>query len=549
MSYDVLIVGAGAGGGSSAYAFSRLGFKVLLMDAGPAYDPMVDYRLMNSGWEQDKFPRRGRWPGSYSFSTLQELDPRREDLRSWNLVQGRLHREGQRQPYGYSHVRGIGGSTLHFSGEAHRLNPQSMRMQSRFGVGADWPFSYQELEPFYLEAERILGVAGPNPDPSRPRSAPFPLPAHPLSYAGKKLQAGCQRLGLGWQPNTLAILSRAYDGRPPCNYCGNCSRGCPRTDKGSVDVTFVRRALATGHCTVLHECQATRIEAGKGDRILRVHYRDTDGSERNVSARKFIIACGAVETPRLLLTSSDSHSPDGLCNDEGLVGKNFMETLLWTSVGLHPDPLGSHRGVATDGICWDFNDPDAISGVIGGCRFNHVTAEANLLGPINYAQRIVPGWGRAHRRSVRAAFGRALAIGAIGESLPNPNSYIDLDPWKTDATGMPLARIHSRLTEMDIERLRFMAEKARQILQASGSGKIVEEYGTYDFFNSTHVFGTCRMGYSAADSVVDSLMRSHRWKNLWIMDASVFPSSGGGESPSLTIEALALRAVAHIKKP
>jgi choline dehydrogenase-like flavoprotein len=223
-----------------------------------------------------------------------------------------------------------------------------------------------------------------------------------------------------------------------------------------------------------------------------------------------------------------------------------METIAWTSSGLHREPLDSFRGLPSDGVCWDFNAPDAIPGVTGGCRFSPATAEADLLGPINYARRVVPGWGRKHKTEMRRLFGQALSIKAMGESLPNARSYIDLDPLKRDEAGIPLARIHSYLDEMEIRRLEFMAKTTRDLLLASGVEKIFEEYGTYDFFNSTHVFGTCRMGNDPRESVVDRYCRSHRWRNLFIVDASVFPSSGGGEAPSLTIEALAIRTAENI---
>ena len=195
----------------------------------------------------------------------------------------------------------------------------------------------------------------------------------------------------------------------------------------------------------------------------------------------------------------------------------------------------------------DFNPPDSVPGVPGGVRFNVGMAEADLVGPINYARRVAPGWGRGHRAAMRASFGRVLTVASIGEFLPNAGTFVDLDPVARDAHGLPVARIHSRIDEPELRRLGFMAEKCRAILAAAGAGKPFEESGAYDTFNATHVFGTCRMGTDARTSVVDRDCRSHRWQNLYIVDASVFPSSGGGESPSLTIEALALRAGAHIR--
>ncbi len=546
--HDVVIVGAGAGGGAAAWALSRHGIKVLVLEAGPAFNPLQDYRLSRNDWEQLGFPHKPGSRGKQTFASLQALETRWQGLRSWNRNFGNIVDGARRVALAYHHVRGVGGSTLHFTGEAQRLHPAAMKMQTRFGVAADWPIDYAELEPYYCMAERLIGVAGPADEAVRARSEPYPLPPHPPSYASQKLAAGCGKLGLHWVANPVAALSEPYDGRPSCNYCSGCTFGCPRLDKGSVDVTFLRKAVASGCCTIQPECAVTRVEAGPDDRVGAVHYLDAGGKARTVSAAAVIIACGAVETPRLLLVSENRHAPEGLANESGLVGKNFMETVFWTSSALHPEPLGSQRGLPSDSICWDFNAPDAIPGVIGGCRFSPGTAQAELLDPVSYARRVIGGWGRSHKATMRARFGHVLSVGAIGESLPNPDSYIDLDPAEKDAAGLPLARLHSHLEESELRRLEFMAKTAREILHAAGAEAIFEEYGNYDSFNSTHVFGTCRMGNDPHESVVDAHCRSHRWRNLFIVDASVFPSSGGGEAPSLTIEALAIRAADHISR-
>lgn len=538
---QVVVIGSGAGGAAFAWALADAGVQVQILEAGPRYDPLKDYLLASNGWEQQAFPAKVPIAGRQTHASLQLLEDHWADLRSWNHLTGHSLASDRRSFLAYNHVIGVGGTTLHFTGEAHRMHPQAMQMQSRFDVAADWPFDYAELEPFYVEAERLIGVAGPSDPGVRTRSAPYPLPAHNLSYASQKLGKGCRKLGLSWTANPVASLSRAYDGRPPCNYCGNCTRGCPRLDKGTADLTFIAKALATGNCTITTGAYVLRLLAGSNDRVKAVIYGSTRRQQR-VEADYFAVACGAVETPRLLLNSSPAGSSDGLANESGLVGRNFMETLFWVSGGLHPEPLGSHRGLPSDAICWDYNAPDAIPGVVGGCRFSPSTAEADLIGPINYARRVVGGWGRSHKANMREQFGRMLAVGGIGEHLPDERSFIDLDPNEKDAFDLPKARIHSHLAATEIERLDFIAKTCRRILAAAGVKKVIEEYGSYDAFNATHVFGTCRMGTEAKTSVVDSSCRSHRWRNLLVTDASVFPSSGGGESPALTISAIALRA-------
>ena len=203
----------------------------------------------------------------------------------------------------------------------------------------------------------------------------------------------------------------------------------------------------------------------------------------------------------------------------------------------------------SDAISWDFNAPDAIPDVIGGCRrFYNGAGESELGGLAAFALRAIPGWGRAHAQSVRRLWGHALHVGAIGERLPNRDSRVDLDPKMRDRFGMPLARIASSLGDADIARLRFMTKKSHELLAASGANRIYESYSSWDWFAATHVFGTCRMGKDPQSSVVDAFGCSHRWRNLWIADASVFPSSGGGEAPALTIHALALRTGERIQQ-
>jgi choline dehydrogenase-like flavoprotein len=538
--WDVVIVGAGAGGAAAAYGLCQRGISVLLLDAGPRFNPMVDYPLTGSDWDVQDFPEKAGSTGTVTFAPGQKLHGVEPLLQSGSRGLGALVTNGTRWMEKYHHVRGIGGTTLHFTGESHRMHPDAMKMKSRFGVAADWPIDYAELEPFYTRAEELIGVAGPVTQGARWRSRGFPLPAHPLSYAARTLGRGAAALGLDWQANSRAALSLPWNGRLPCNYCGACNKGCPRGDKGSVDVTFVAAALATGRCIVRSDSPVVGIEAGIGDRVAAVLVGRPDGSIERILSPHLILACGAVETPRLLLASG------GLANESGEVGRNFMDTLEVIVGALHSDPQHGRRGLPDDAICWDFNAPDAIPGVFGGFRLCNTSCENELKGLAAFALRAVPGWGRAHAQSVRRLWGHSLHVGAIGERLPNPNSRVDLDADNRDRFGIPLAQISSWLDETDISRLRFMAAKSRQLLAASGAEDIFESYSSWDWFGATHVFGTCRMGADPATSVVNADGRSHRWRNLWITDASVFPSSGGGEAPSLTIHALSLRTAERI---
>lgn len=540
--FDAVIIGAGAGGAAAAWRLCEQGLRVLLLEAGPRFKPARDYKLHQPDWERYLFPELPYSQAEISFGPFGKLDPAEAELRSWNRAAGPTVRGDRREPLGpgYWHVMGVGGSTLHFVGESHRLHPDAFGPKDSDGVKHGWPLQYADLEPYYSLCEKLLGVAGPETPGSRWRTEPFPLPPHPLSPAALRLVSAGQRLGMHWQENFRAALSAPYDGRAACNYCGNCSRGCPIGDKGSADVTFIRKAENSGRLTLKPLSRLRRMLPAKNGEIHAIEYVSGRRQQR-VSTPLLILAAGAVQTPRLLLAQRSRQFPHGLANGSGQVGRNFMETLFWSSSGIVPALENTHVGLPSDAICWDFNGPAGSPGVVGGCRFHSNVQEIGMVGPIAYASRVVGGFGAALKEGVRATFGRCLSVGAVGEFLPNEETFVDLDPHKKDAWGMPLPRIHSRLGPEEIKRLHFMASKSRELLKEAGVTALVEEASAWDLFSATHVFGTCRMGKDSRSSVVDATGRSHDHPNLYIADASVFVSSGGGEAPSLTIQALAVR--------
>lgn len=544
---DVVIVGSGAGGAASAWALTRAGLNVLLLEAGPRFDPARDYPQTNPDWERRGTPTFTNSQANILYGDLGALRPADTDLASYDAVTPRTppaaYRTAERG--GYSHVQGFGGSTLHYVGEAHRLHPESFRLHTDHGVGADWPLTYNDLDPYYQRVEALVGVAGPSVPGGRPRSASLPLPAHPLSPAAEVLSRAGARIGLTFEANTRAALSQTYDERPACNYCAQCSRGCPIGDKGSADVTFLRHAERTGRLQVMTNAQATRNELATNGAAAAIHYVQ-DGTAYRQETPILIIAGGAVQTPRLLLASAQADAPEGVANGSGQLGRNFMETLSWSSTGLLEGLQNSHMGLPADAISWSENAPGAIPGIVGGCRYTSSVQELGYTGPISYAQRLVPGHGADFMRRIKEAFGSAVTAAATGAVLTDERSKVSLSPDQTDVLGVPLPVISSVLTDNSIQLLHHMRQRCRALLTEAGVDIPLAEGGSWDLFQATHVFGTARMGDDPTSSVTNTYGRSHDHPNLYIADASVFPSSGGGESPSLTISALALRQADHI---
>lgn len=531
--YDAVVIGSGAGGGPCAFGLAMKGKKVLILETGPRYDPYKDYNLHKHDWEITGFPDRAR--DTHTFGNRQPLKKALNHIRSHNRDSGFLNPAPSRRYVKYYNAKGVGGSTLKYQGEAHRFHPRAFKIRTVYGVGRDWPIGYEDLEPYYRTAEKIIGVAGPAAHPFHPRKTPLPLPPHKLSYTSQIVKDACTGMGLSYVPNAVAILSRQYDGRPFCNYCNGCALGCPRKDKGSVDVTFIPKAEASGNCRIIENAQVFLIKLTNG-RVKNVLYHDRSGRGKTVRAKVVVVSCGAVETPRLLLNSD-------IANSSGQVGKNLMETLMWLSTALFPERLDGYRGIPIDGEIPDFLLPEAKLPFQSGFRLFSTSAMA--LGPLNFALYF-KGWGNELKKKVEKYFGRTMSVGGVGEFLPNKDTHITLDNKVKDRFGVPAARIQAYLGENEIRLLNFMSVKCRQILKASGAGAILQEVSSYDMFMATHVFGTCIMGNHPGSSVVNTFCQSHDIPNLFIADASVFPSSGGGSSPSLTISAIGLRTADYI---
>lgn len=530
----MLIAGAGAGGAAAAWALAAKGVKVVLLDAGPRFTN-DQYNNSEDDWEAAGFPSGPGSQGRYELVTGQPLKDKWSNLRNLSAPRRRRNSRTHRTGRSYMHVRGVGGSTLHYTGWTHRLHPHSFEMKTRFGVAADWGISYGELEPYYTRAEYLIGVAGPASVPGRPMSKSFPTPAHPLCFHSQHIAKAAGKFGITVHPNPISAPSSIWAGRPQCNYCGCCHKGCQRGDKGSSDLVFVGPAEETGNCVVFANHTLVDIRKGEDDRLKSAVVASLDGARHEIKFEHIIVAAGAVETPRLLLAM------DGLGNESGQVGRNFMETLGLGITGLAQVQIGSHRGFPEDSISWDFSRPGSIPDNPGGAILTPGVISADYHGPARYADRLLEGFGTGFKRKLAEDFGKAAGINVICENLPNPRSFVDLSDTATDHTGHPIARINSYLPELELERLSFMAQKAEAILKEAGVVEVQDRFSTFEQFAAAHVMGTCRMGADPEHSVVNTQLRSHRWQNLWICDASVFASSGSGEGPTLTLHALALR--------
>ena len=531
---DVCVVGAGPAGSLVAASLASRGHDVLLLEAGPRFDERENLLRMEQSL-------RGSPPPS-----VWNMDGTRDDY----IVTGE-------QPYALNErrVKGVGGSTLHWGGTTPRMHPEDFEMETVTGVGEDWPISYDDLEPYYLGAEWELGVAGaPNPFGGH-RSGDFPMDPHPFSYSDRIFEAACEELGITLHPLPRAINTELYDGRSPCEGWGTCSPVCPSGARYTATV-HARRAINAG-ADLLAEAPAQRIEHDPtGSRIERVTYV-RNGTTGVVEADTYVIACGPVETARLLLLSRSEHHPDGLANGSGLVGRRFMEHVAIRVQGRLDVPTRQHLigfGTSQTQQYYEYNNGpegsilitplnNALASPVGATGSPGPTLGQLLRGRLQ-GNAI---WGDELLESIDDRRFGALAISAGTELLPDPENRIALAESVTDDQGNPVPDVQLSIDGHARAVLGRAETVLHDIMEATGAASIRTSHGPNEPFFANHMSGTTRMGTRPATSVVDPNLKCHELENLYVSGASVFVT-GGPANPTLTIAAIALRLADHLHR-
>jgi choline dehydrogenase-like flavoprotein len=535
---DFVIIGSGASGGVLAKELSTAGFDVVVLEQGP-------YRLARdfSHDEMDVMMLGGMMehPSWKDPQTFRQTAAEKATVR-----------QAGAPPALYS--RGVGGSSVHFTANYWRMRPIDFKERSLLGpisgTGfADWPISYEELEPYYTKVDWEVGVSGAPGPFDAPRSRPYPVPPLPVKSSGVLLEKGAKKLGLHAQPAPMAILSEPHNNRPACMHCGFCMGfGCEANAKSSTLASMIPLAEATGHCEIRPFSTVFRIETNEAGRVTEVTYIDAKGAQQAQKAKAVIVAANGGETPRLLLMSESSKFPDGLANSSGLVGKYLMANGHSLAYAFFDEPLNEHKSVQVTRIVHDFYESDPARGFYGG---GGIDARAFIqASPILFSETgLPPGaprWGKAHKDLMRHNFTRRMALLNSTTSLAVESNNITLDPDLKDAIGRPAMRMTYRDHDDDLAMMLFMQDRAVEILEAAEANTIWRDpVIPQDVL--AHLLGTCRMGDDPGTSVVDPYHRSHDVPNLFICDGSSLVTSGRGQ-PTMTIQALAFRAAEHITR-
>ena len=527
---DVVIVGSGVAGALLAERLALSGVRVAILEAGPRIDRgQALARYFQAPFKTPESPYEATPEADFPLT----VEP------------GHWYRQSGPDPFKSTYLKAVGGTTWHWLGTCLRLLPNDLRMRSRYGRGVDWPLNYDDLEPFYTQAEQELGVAGDSgEDLGSPRSGAFPQPPIPLSYLDSVFARALSGTGYRVSTTPQARNSIVRDGRPACCGSASCIPICPVQAKYDATVHLAR---AERRGAALHpSTTATVVRVDAGGRIDGVQFRRPDLSGGIARGHHYVLAAHAVETPRLLLHSRSEGAPNGVANRSGQVGRNLMDHPVQLSRAVAGEPVWPYRGpLSTAGIenLRDGADRSRRSGFriqIGNAGWSWSTGA-----PLTLAGDLAETGLRGHalRQAVAHQAARHVELAALTEQLPKPENRLLLDPHDKDHYGVPLPRFHYAVDAYTRSGLTAARDAHNRIFERLGCTDV---HHHDEFQGAGHVIGTCRMGDGPATSVVDGELRSHDHDNLHLLGSATFPTSATA-NPTLTIAALSLRLADRLK--
>jgi choline dehydrogenase-like flavoprotein len=494
---DMLIVGCGAGGGVLAQRLARRGWRVVVLERGPFWDPDRD-------WVSDE-------AGSHKLFWTDK-----------RIVGGQDPVQMGKNNSGH----GVGGSMVHYAGYAPRFHPSDFETRTRDGVGADWPISYWDLKGHYERCEAELPVAGQHWPWGDPHG--YPMGPHPIGGAAEVAWRGARNCGIEMRVGPVAITNGAFGNRPHCIYRGFCLEACKVNAKGSPLITHVPDAIEHG-AEIRADSMAVRVELDESSgRVTGVTYLK-DGRERFQRAAAVAVAGYSIETPRLLLNSKSARFPEGLANEHDQVGRYVMVQGASQTAARFPEPMHMYKAPPPEVSSEQFYETDESRGFARGFSIQTVSPM-----PIGWAEHVIADghWGHALREYMRDYI-HWTVLGVLNELLPHPDNRVTLTD-EPDQFGMPVPRFDYTQSENDRANIAY----SKRVIEEIWRGADAQDTLTIDRY--AHLVGGCRMGSAPENSVVDSDHRAWGVPNLFVADGSVMPTQGSA-NPALTIMALASR--------
>jgi choline dehydrogenase-like flavoprotein len=494
---DLVVVGAGAGGVTLAQRLARKGWRVVVLEKGPFWDPDRD-------WVSDEKGAAGLY---------------------WNenrIIGGTDPIEMGKNNSGV----GVGGSMTHFAGYTPRFHPSDFDIRTREGVAVDWPISYSDLKASFELLERELPVAGeywPWGDPHD-----YPHSPHPVCGAALKAWQGARDCGIEMRVGPVSITNGSFGNRSHCIYRGFCLQGCKVNAKASPLITHLPDGIEHG-VEVRADSMVARVEvddaSGRVSGVTYIH----EGNERFQPADAVAVCGYAIESPRLLLNSTSSRFPNGLANNDDQVGRYVMVQGATQVAGRFPEMLRMYKAPPPEISSEQFYETDESRGFARGFAIQTISPM-----PIGWAEHVTAEghWGAALREYMRD-YNHWSVLGSMCELMPQAENRVTLAAEK-DRYGLPVAAFSYSLCDNDKASIAFATKVMREIWEGAGAQDLLQ------IDRYAHLVGGCRMGFGPGDSVVDSSHRAWGIPNLFVVDGSVLPTEGSA-NPALVIMALADR--------
>jgi choline dehydrogenase-like flavoprotein len=579
--YDAIVVGSGAGGGMSAYILAVSGLKVLMLEAGRAYNPVTETPMFNLPKDA---PLRG---GSTPDKPFGFYDATIDG--GWK-VPGEPYSQGSDDPsrqFKWWRSRMLGGRTNHWGRISLRMGEYDFKPYSRDGLGFDWPISYADLAPYYDKTEMLIGVYGSNEGlentPDSPTGVLLPPPA-PRAYELLAKKA-CEGLDIPVIPAHLSILSERLDhenipqklfpenklaqkvtgqsmqSRAACFWATDCIRGCSIKANFQSTTVLIPPALATGNLDVVTDAMVREVTVDASGRATGVIYIDkVTGLEKSAKARVVVVAASAAESSRILLNSKSSLFPDGLSNGSGLVGKYLMDTVgagagaqipAFEGVPAHNEDGASAMHMYTP--WWKYQEQ--LRGEMNFSRGYHIEMYGGrrqpVAGTFNGLEKFTEGaYGSDFKEACRRYFGTFFWFEGRGEMIPNKDCYLEIDNDRVDQWGIPVPKFHWKWGQEELNQAAHMQKTIAEIFEAMG-GRVtspIHTDGAKAIQNGgavIHEVGSAMMGSDPNRSVLNEHCQSWEVPNLFVADGAPFVSNAD-KNPTLTIMALAWRTSDYI---